>query len=49
MTDTPGTETVICRHCGARVPPGVFCGNCGEHLEGNAAARTVVVVCGRTE
>ena len=44
MTDIPAntgsefdgtTETVICRHCGARVPAGVFCGNCGEHLEGN--------------
>ena len=47
MTDTPVStdtgpgsdppETVTCRHCGARVPAGVFCGNCGEHLEGNAA------------
>ncbi|HVC04455.1 MAG TPA: PrsW family intramembrane metalloprotease [Candidatus Acidoferrales bacterium] len=36
MTDI-APDTMICRHCGARVPPGVFCGNCGEHLEGNAA------------
>jgi RsiW-degrading membrane proteinase PrsW (M82 family) len=46
MTDAPtsatvevtgGTPTVTCRHCGAQVPAGVFCGNCGEHLEGTAA------------
>jgi hypothetical protein len=38
MTDTPSTiSTLTCRHCGATVPEGVFCGNCGEHLEGTAA------------
>ena len=31
---TAGAMIVTCRHCGARVPAGVFCGNCGEHLEG---------------
>jgi hypothetical protein len=45
MTDTPasipdagpgGAPVVTCRHCGAAVPAGVFCGNCGEHLEGMA-------------
>jgi RsiW-degrading membrane proteinase PrsW (M82 family) len=45
MTETPvsadggsggTTDIVTCRHCGAHVPAGVFCGNCGEHLEGNA-------------
>jgi len=42
MSDAPVNEppdsvaTVVCPHCGARVPPGVFCGNCGEHLEHTA-------------
>ncbi len=35
--DSPdATAIVSCRHCGARVPPGVFCGNCGKHLETSA-------------
>jgi len=40
MSDAPSGSArdsadaiVTCRHCGARVPPGVFCGNCGRHLE----------------
>lgn len=46
MSETPNTappdgsvtDTVTCRHCGAGVPPGRFCGNCGERLA--AAVRT---------
>ncbi|HKR99638.1 MAG TPA: PrsW family intramembrane metalloprotease, partial [Candidatus Dormibacteraeota bacterium] len=32
----PGLEE--CHHCGARVPAGVFCGNCGAHLADTGGA-----------
>ncbi len=44
MTDTPppgeaspGTATVTCVRCGASVPPGSFCGNCGARLDPGGA------------